>query len=131
MSITKGGKMAVSQDTLYLIESGFADAGYREGSQGADTSYYCPYCATIEGVLALYPALARNIGIERLSFARPRQRLVDLIGEENQSLPRLILADDAPAGLETGSKDGVRFVSGVEQILEALSLRHGFPRPHF
>ena len=119
------------RDTLFLIEPGFADPAYRGEAESAGAAFYCPYCANIEGVLALYPELLEKVDVKRVSFARPRPALVDLLGEEHQSLPRLILADDAPAGMETGSANGVRFVAGVPEILAALSRRHGIPRPHF
>ncbi|WP_106640019.1 DUF3088 domain-containing protein [Allosphingosinicella vermicomposti] len=119
----------MKRDTLFLIETGFADPGYKGADENA--RFYCPYCATIEGVIALHPALFGDVDVVRVPFQRPRTALVDLIGEANQGLPRLILADDAPGGLETGSANGVRFVSDVEQILDVLSRRHGLPRAHF
>lgn len=121
--------MKIGRDKLYLIEPGFADPGYRDAAE--EERFYCPYCATIEGVLALHPELHDRVDVERVSFSRPRMALVNLVGEENQSLPRLILADDAPAGLETGSKNGVRFVTEVEHILDVLNRRHGSARAHF
>lgn len=119
----------MKRDRLFLIETGFADPGYKDADENA--RFYCPYCATIEGVLALHPALLDRVDVHRVPFQRPRAALVDLIGEENQGLPRLILADDAPDGLETGSANGVRFVSEVERILDVLSRRHGLLRAHF
>jgi Protein of unknown function (DUF3088) len=59
-----------------------------------------------------------------------RKEVVDSIGTENQSLPVLLLADDAPVGLETGQFGERRFVEGKEAILHALSVRYGIPAPH-
>jgi hypothetical protein len=111
--------MAVVRDTLFLIEPGFADPGY--GGADEDTRFYCPYCATIEGVLALHPELRERMDVVHVPFRRPRAQLIELLGEENQSLPRLVLADDAPEGLETGSANDIRFISGVENILDVVS----------
>ena len=45
-------------------------------------------------------------------------------------MPVLVLADDAPSGLETGSFDGRRFVNDKDAILHALSVRYGIADPH-
>lgn len=119
-------------DTLFLIEPGFIDSAY----QGVEPlpegeSYYCPYCAALEGVLAMFPELVAKLRVERVSFARPRRPLIDLVGEDNQGLPKLILGEDAPDGLATGRHGDVRFVSGHDAIMRALSIRYGVPYPHF
>ena len=80
--------------------------------------------------MAVFPELKQKIDIERVSFPRPRNSVVNLIGSENQSLPTLILATNAPSGLETGEYNGVRFVKGKDAILSALNKRHGIPIPH-
>jgi DUF3088 family protein len=81
-------------------------------------------------VLASFPHLAAAIDVERIAWPRPRQEIVDLIGVENQSLPVLVLADDAGAGLETGRANGRRFAEGKDAILRVLTERHGFPEAH-
>ena len=84
----------------------------------------------MEGVLASFPALAEAIDVERVAFPRPRRAVIDLIGEANQSLPVLVLADDAPQELDASVHDGRRFVAGKDAILKMLSARHGIPIPH-
>lgn len=121
---------AIERDTLFLIEPGFRDPAYG-GPQGLrpDQAYLCPYCAAIEGVLAMYPDLARRIDVVRAPFARPRTAVIDLIGEENQTLPKLVLAGAAAEA--TGKHGDVSFVSSHDAILRALATRHGFAYPHF
>ncbi|MFM2044748.1 MAG: hypothetical protein RLY86_3324 [Pseudomonadota bacterium] len=117
--------MEIARDTLFLLNPGFADPAF------PGKTFYCPYCAQIEGVLALFPDLAARLDVVRVDFPRPRPAVIALVGAENQSLPTLVLADDAPAGLETGEYRGVRLVKDTEAILKALSARHGVPEPHF
>jgi hypothetical protein len=92
--------------------------------------FYCEHCVLMEGVLACFPELAERLDVERVAWPRPRGAVVARIGEENQDLPVLILAEDAPDGLATGTANGRRFVAGKDAILAALAARHGIPLPH-
>lgn len=112
------------RDRLFLLTPGFADPAF------PGKCFYCWHCALLEGVLASFPQLAAAIDVERIAWPRPRREVVDLIGHENQSLPVLVLGDDAEAGLETGRANGRRFVEGKDAILRALSVRHGIPEAH-
>lgn len=112
------------RDRLFLLKPGFEDPAF------PGRRFYCWHCALLEGVLASFPQLARAIAVERIAWPRPRREIVELIGAENQSLPVLVLADDAGAGPETGHANGRRFVEGKDAILRVLSLRHGIPEPH-
>ena len=112
-------------DTLFLLTPGFPD----EALPGRH--FYCEHCALIEGVLASFPDLGNDIEVRRVAFPRPRKDVVALVGEEHQSLPLLILSDGGPAdGLATRVYGARRFISDKDEILRALSLRHGFPEPH-
>lgn len=119
---------AIERDILFLIEPGFRDPAYG-GVQGLgpDQAYICPYCAAIEGVLAMYPDLA--IDVVRAPFARPRAAVIEVVGEDNQTLPKLVLAGAAAEA--TGKHGDVSFVSGHDAILRALASRHGVAYPHF
>ena len=112
------------RDRLFLLTPGFADPAF------PGKRFYCWHCALLEGVLASFPQLAAAIDVERIAWPRPRREVVDLISLENQSLPVLVLGDDAEAGLETGRANGRRFVEGKDAILRALSVRHGIPEAH-
>ena len=61
---------------------------------------------------------------------KTRQQVIDAIGEANQNLPVLVLADDADPSLADGEHGGTRFVAGLTNLLHALHARHGFPEAH-
>lgn len=114
----------MQRDTLFLLIPGFEDPAY------PGRRFYCWHCALMEGVLASFPGLADTLDVVRIPWLRPRQTIIDLVGEDNQSLPLLILADDAPADLATGSYRGRRFVDDKDAILAVLTRRHGVAEPH-
>jgi hypothetical protein len=113
-----------ARDKLILIQPDFDDPAY------PGQRFYCWHCALMEGLLASFPYLAERLDVMRIAWPKPRAGVIALIGTENQTLPVLILAADAPDGLETGTANGHRFVEGKDAILRALSLRHGIPAPH-
>lgn len=112
------------RDTLFLLRPGFADPAY------PGRTFYCWHCALIEGVLASFPALAKHLDVERIDWARPRQALIRVVGEANQSLPLLLLAPGETSAHQTGVYGGRGFIADKDGILAALSERHGFPDPH-
>lgn len=114
----------MTRDKLIILKPDFLDPAF----PGA--RFYCWHCALLEGVLASFPDLAQRLDVLRIAWPRPRAEVVALIGAENQSLPVLVLADDAPAELATGSFEGRRFVAGRQAILAAISARYGIPLPH-
>lgn len=112
------------RDKLILLDVGFSDPEFPK------QRFYCWHCVLMEGLLSCYPEMAKSLDVQRISWTRPRQALVDLIGPGSQSVPVLILADDAPDGLETGSFRGRRYVNDKDAILLALSVRYGIDDPH-
>lgn len=113
-----------TRDRLILIDPASSDPAY------PDAHYFCFDCIVLEGVLAAYPQLHERIDVERVAWARPRERVVALVGEAHQSLPLLIFGDDVPAELGTGKANDLRFADTRDTILEALAVRHGIPRRH-
>jgi hypothetical protein len=114
----------MTRDTLFLLRPDFEDPAY------PGRRFYCWHCAVIEGVLASFPKLADQINVERIAWPRPRQAVIALVGEENQSVPLLVLASDANSIHQTGTHNGRAFIADKDRILAALSERHGFPDPH-
>lgn len=112
------------RDRLIILEADFEDPAY------PTRRFYCWHCVLMEGLLATFPALQTEIDVVRIAWPLPRREVADLLGPEHQSLPVLILADDAPEGLETGTANGHRFVEGKDAILRALTLRHSLSYPH-
>ena len=114
----------MTRDRLFLLRPGFEDPAY------PGRRFYCWHCALIEGVLASFPALAAKLDVERIAWPKPRQAVIELVREENQWLPLLVLAEEATSPHQTGSHRGRAFIADKDAILAALSERHGFPDPH-
>ncbi len=85
---------------------------------------YCPDCALIEGVLAYHPALRQALDIRYVDFARPRQAIVDLIGEAEQGCPMLLVA---PHLVTAGSNvtGGFGVIAETKAILDHFTAHHG------
>jgi hypothetical protein len=114
----------MNRDKLFLLRPNFADPAY------PGRLFYCWHCALIEGVLASFPDLGRDLDVVRIAWHRPRQDVIDLVGEENQSLPLLVLASGTTSAHQTGTYDGRAFIADKDAILAALRERYGFPEPH-
>lgn len=114
----------MQRDKLIILKPGFEDPAY------PDRIFYCWHCALMEGVLASFPELAGRIDVERIAWPRPRLEVIDLVGEENQSLPLLVLPEGETSPHQTGIYEGRAFISDKDKILAALSDRHGIPVPH-
>lgn len=112
------------RDRLFLLRPGFEDPAY------PGRLFYCWHCALMEGVLASFPTLVETLDVERIAWPHPRLAVIALVGEENQSLPLLVLAHGATSPHQTGSYRGRAFIADKDAILAALSERHGFPDPH-
>ncbi|MEO7387181.1 MAG: DUF3088 family protein [Gammaproteobacteria bacterium] len=121
----------MTKDQLFLLKPDF-----RDGDQGP---WYCPSCATLEGVLSFYPRLRGLVDVQYLEFPRPRAAVIAAIGAENQGLPVLVVAsergsdpgaDAALAGLDTHEAQGRRFLQSPSDIGRYLARRHGIGEPH-
>lgn len=113
------------RDTLFLIRAPFEDSAH-----GVGATWYCHDCAALEGALLANAQWLRSIDVRRLPFPRPRLELVALIGEENQGMPVLVLADadkapaDAPRFLRRA------FITDPRAIARYLASTHGGAGPH-
>jgi hypothetical protein len=112
------------RDRLILLASPFSNPAY------PGRLFYCRHCCLLEGMLSSFWHCASGLEVERVEWARPRDSVVALLGEENQSLPVLILQGGGPCVEEAATYKGTRFISVFEQILHALTRRHGFPEAH-
>jgi hypothetical protein len=70
-------------DRLLLLNPGWTD------DQGGP--WYCPPGAIVEGVLAFHPFLRDRLEITYLDHPRPRPPVIELVGEDHQSCPILVL----------------------------------------
>ena len=114
----------MARDTLFLLRPGFEDPAF------PGQTFYCWHCALMEGVLASFPDLARRLDVERIAWPKPRDPVIALAGEANQSVPLLVLAEGAASPHQSGVFQGRAFINDKDGILAALSERHGFPVPH-
>jgi hypothetical protein len=110
------------KDQLFLLRPGFKNAGMGP--------LYCSDSAPVEGVLSFFPALRKLVDVHYLEFPRPRQELVAALGEQNQGLPVLILADVRKikdAELEPESANGKSFFTSERSIRQYLSTQYDLP----
>jgi hypothetical protein len=111
-------------DRLYLLSPGFQDPA-RPGR-----FFVCPHCNAIEGLLGSFPGLATQIEVHRLRFEKPRAALVELLGDQHQSLPVLVFDDNKPVPDDVEVANGRRFIASPQRILDHLAERYGFPHLH-
>lgn len=120
-----GDNNDMRRDTLFLLRPDFMD-----GERGP---YFCPGCAELAGLLDFYPALKGVVDVRYLEFPRPRPELVELVGEENQSCPVLVLGG-APSGsggdVPVQRAKGRYFVEGADAVARYLASAHGTGIPH-
>ncbi len=112
------------RDTLYLLKAPFTDPAL------PGRSFFCPHAQLVLGALAAAGERATKVDVVYVGFEKPRDPLPELVGEENQGGPTLVLAGDDPDGVHTGQHAGRFFVKGTEAILHALHVRHDFPEAH-
>ena len=110
------------KDQLYLMAPGFMNAGLGP--------FYCGDSVSVEGLLGFFPDLRSQIDVNYVEFPRPRQAIVDLIGEDHQSVPVLILGEDSavPRSKSLRKSGGRYFLSDEREIREYLSTRYGLPQ---
>jgi len=113
------------RDTLFVLRPGFLDRGKR---------WFCPYSAQVVGFLDYYPELKESLEIVELDFPRPREPIIALVGKDYQSVPVLVLHEEANPdpieGVTVGEAQGRRFVSKTVEILRYLAATRGVPLPH-
>lgn len=110
------------KDQLYLMQPGFVNAGLGP--------FYCSDSVSIEGMLSFFPELREKADVHYISFPRPRQPLIDAIGEDNQSVPVLILAAESvlPENMHAERALGQRFLSDEKLIRQYLSTAFNLPQ---
>jgi hypothetical protein len=114
----------MAKHKLFILKPGFYD--------GDEGPFYCPHSAAIEGILKYLPDLEEKVDVSRIDFQRPRVEVIELIGEENQGSPVLVLAENSetPPGAGVYNKTGRAFIHGTMEIGNFLSKSFGVMRPH-
>ena len=116
-------------EKLFLLKPKFQDIKV----DGTQQDYYCPHCAMVEGVLAYYPDLRKSIEVIYIDFPRPRKLLVELVGEENQGCPNLVISKDINTSIVMdyfNNYGDVLFVNKKELILKYLADKYQIGKPH-
>ena len=114
---------------LFLIKPGFTDSN----TDNEGKYYYCPQCATTEGVIKYYPQLEDIIEIHYVDFKRPRPAIIEIIGEENQSCPVLIIDNNKDNDVDISyfkSYGDKLFVDSTDLICKYLADKFGIGLPH-
>lgn len=115
--------MKPNRDTLFVIKAPFEDPAL-------DGTWFCTSCATIEGMLLANPHWATHIDVKRLPYPRPRHDVIAMIGEENQSLPVLVLAATSTPPEGAKEADGVFFLDEPKPIARYLAAAYAGAGPH-
>lgn len=114
---------------LFLLKP-FTDANIDNSGQ----LYYCPPCTTLTGLLSYYPDLKNEMDIVYVDFPRPRKIIIDLVGEQNQGCPILVIDKSDATGLDTSyfqSYNDKIFVQSVELISKFLTAKFKIGALHF
>ena len=107
---------ATDKPILFLLDREFED-GQIPGQR-----FFCRHSLLLEGALSSIDGLDAQLDVRRIGFARPRREVIAEIGEQDQSLPKLVL----PQGVRSDRQ----YISGAEPILAALNGLLGIPVAH-
>lgn len=109
---------------LFVLKPGFYD--------GDEGPFHCSHSAAIEGILKYLPEIEEKVDVRRIDFQRPRKEVIELVGEENQGSPVLVLAEAAevPPEAQVYSDTGRAFMHGTTEIGNFLSRTFGVMRLH-
>lgn len=115
--------MSLKRDTLFILRAPFED-------QALEGTWFCTSCATMEGALLANPHWARAIDVVRMPYPRPRREVIALLGEDNQSLPVLVLADGVERPADAKEFEGRYFLDEPKPIARYLAATYGGAGPH-
>ena len=79
----------------------------------------------MEGALLANPQWARSIDVKRMPFPRPRHDIIALLGEDNQSMPVLVLADTSTPPDGAKEFEGRFFLDEPKPITRYLAATYG------
>lgn len=115
--------MKPQRDTLFIIRAPFEDPAL-------DGTWFCTSCATMEGMLLANPHWATHIDVKRMPYPRPRTDIIALIGEDNQSMPVLVLAAGSTPPADAKEAEGAFFLDEPKPIARYLAAAYGGAGPH-
>lgn len=111
------------KDTLFVLTPDFMEKG---------STYFCPFSAQVIGFLAYYPQIRTTVDVVELGFEKPRKPLSDLLGEDHQAAPMLVLGGEAVPvpDVTIAEANGHKYIENTIQILRYLAATRSVPRPH-
>ena len=71
---------------LFILKMPFED--------GPGKMWICSHCALIEGALLVNTHWEGMVEVRRIEFPKPRKEVVNILGEDNQWLPVLIIENN-------------------------------------
>jgi hypothetical protein len=82
--------------------------------------------------LTYVPEIQSKVDVRRIDFPRPRQEIIDLLGEENQYTPVLIVNEDSKSDpqAQVSTATGRSFLLGEIEISKFLHRDLGIIKPH-
>lgn len=114
------------KDKLFLLAPGFMGDNRRE---------YCPECAEIWGLLGYFPSIKDSFDVLLQPINKPRRQLVELLGQENQNCPTLVLDESSPEfddcgiSIKSSINGSMRFIDNARDIGQYYAQRFGTPFP--
>ncbi|HKQ80642.1 MAG TPA: DUF3088 domain-containing protein [Steroidobacteraceae bacterium] len=111
------------KDKLLILRPGFFS-----GNEGP---FYCGDSVCVEGLLSFCPQLRDMVEIEYIDAPRPRNAIVSLIGEDNQSAPVIVLGKGQvpkDASVAVQEYNGTRFINAPDDIRRYLSSQYNVAR---
>lgn len=87
---------ATDKPILFLLDREFED-GQIPGQR-----FFCRHSLLLEGALSSIDGLDAQLDVRRIGFARPRREVIAEIGEQDQSLPKLVLPQGVRSDLASG-----------------------------
>lgn len=110
-----------TRDKLFILKQGFQSPNY------PGRRFFCSHCALFEGLITAFPNLTRRLAVEKIEWQRPRMDIIAIVGEQNQSVPLLVLPKGETSAHQQGIYEGRAFISDKDKIIAALVERHDFP----
>ena len=98
---------------LFLLKPDFFDKDCNESAV-----YFCPNSALIEGILSYYPEIIAYLDIRYVDFTRPRKKIIEFLGEDNQLCPTLIISLNNPNSQAFEKYDSFYFTTDVKVIAD-------------
>jgi hypothetical protein len=121
--------MLINMPKLFLLKPDFKDSK----SDNEGKLYFCPQCAMIAGIIKYYPQLETMLEINYVDFKKPRKAIIELIGEDNQSCPVLVIENNQEENVDLSyfkSYGDKLFINSTDSILKYLSEEYGIGNPH-